>query len=275
MFAGVCGLAIASAAAWQDGAPTPATPMTNAPEQLPQDNLPDAEAVFERHIEAAGGRKAAEAIKSRTFRGTYRGAPFTSTARVLIHQKAPNLLYIRVQQPAGLLLETGYDGERAWQRIDGGGSRILTGPAAASQVESADILGEVNYKERYGEMQTMARVPLPDGSGSGILVRVVSNTTHGEQLLIFSEETGLYAARRGTDGSTTQDGRTIYSQYLHSDYQEHGGVLFPMKQVQLVGPDGGPFNQSEIVYRSLEVNGDEAESFDFSIPEPVIEPQPE
>jgi hypothetical protein len=70
--------------------------------------------IFDRHVEASGGRKAVEKIKSREIAATLTMPALGMTGELLIQAKAPNLYFSRVSiEGVGTFLD-GFDGKIAW-----------------------------------------------------------------------------------------------------------------------------------------------------------------
>lgn len=218
---------------------------------------PTAEEVFERYIEAIGGREAVFAQKRRRIEGTYEGPGFNGIARLKLWADAPNKMQVTIQEPLGNSLTVTYGGEYGWEQPKGAPPRLVVGPRYVELLDSADFYGEANYKQRYKEYEVLGST---DFAGTTCwVVRSVSHAGRQRQLL-FDRETGLFVAERSTivraDGEGSFDTKVIE---VHlSDYKDFGGVLYPTRQVQrVIGEEG----EISLHYRSVRVDTDDEHEY--------------
>jgi len=216
------------------------------PDSTPVEATPTAEEVFERYVEAIGGRDAVFSLTHRKITGTYRGAPFRSGARITLWQEAPNKSHFRLAEPLGMTYEVLYDGETAWEKTNG----VAVEQSEASAVETievADFYGESNYQERYAEMEVVGTATLTMGDNGETVeawVLEVVSTNGRERRMMFAKESGLFMAEESKLASDpTQTVRVVLDQY-----RDAGGVLYPMRQrQQVVGTQIG----AEILYKEV------------------------
>lgn len=221
---------------------------------------PTAEEVFERHIEAIGGRDAVFAQKRRRIEGTYQGPGFNGIARLKLWADAPDRMMISVQEPLGLNLTVGYTGEYGWEHTKGQAPRAVIGPRYVELIDAADFYGEANYKGRYKEIEMLGA---SDMAGKKCwVVRAVSHAGRQRQLF-FDQATGLFAAERSTlvraNGEGSFDTKII--EVILTGYKDFGGVLYPTHQEQrIIGEDGVII----LDYRSVRM--DTADEHDYRPP---------
>lgn len=256
------GTLIGLALAWAAG---PAMAQQDAPDAKPAEaDLPSAEEIFERHVEAIGGREAVFAQKTRYIEGTYEGAPFSAKARMKVWSEAPNKLHLQIAEPLGLQLDLYYDGEVTWQSISGE-AVALTGPRRVEIIEAADFFGEANYKDRYASYEIIGTAKL--GDKEYYAVKAVSHFGRTRRLF-FDTETGLFSAEQSPIIITGKDGKpkTVAMEILIHDYRDvGGGVLYPSSQEQRIPGE----EEGTVVMRFQNVQIDTGEKHDFSPPADV------
>jgi len=242
----------------QDGAAD--TPQERPTEAIDQATLPTADELFEKHIEAIGGREAIFAQRSRRIRGVYSGPPFGDLpARVTIWQDAPDRFHMRLAQPAGGSMDIGYDGTTGWRLNSGQSPTESTGQDLVELQQTADFFGEANYKARYETRRTIGTAAF-----AGTEVYVVAAVMHDgrEIYIMFDQTTGLFTGTRASFVDANDAKREIIS--IISDYQEASGVLYPRRIEQLIG---GLEKRISYEYRSVVVDGED-DGHDYSMPGP-------
>ncbi|MFI4898044.1 MAG: hypothetical protein ACIARR_09480, partial [Phycisphaerales bacterium JB059] len=216
-----------------------------------------ADELFERHIEAIGGRDAVFAQTSRRITGIYEGPPFDFAVRLTIWQDAPDNFHLRLAEPAGASMDIGYDGETGWRYVSGSSAQALSGQDLTELRQTADFYGEANYKERYPRRQTFRQTTVADRS----VYLVAVQTEDGREIVVmFDVESGLFAGTRTKFVDPAGATREMIS--LISEYEDAGGVLYPRRIEQLIG---GLEKRIVYKYRTVEVNVDN-DNHDYSMP---------
>ncbi len=230
-----------------------------SPDNAAEEELPKAEDLFERYVEAIGGREKMKEITSRRVDGRYVGRPFNFAARLTLWQEYPNKFHLKIHEPAGVTIELAFDGKVGWERQPGIGLRLVEGIRLLELRDTADFWGEANWEERYVAMKTLGVV---DSFGGQSAYAVHVKTLSGrEKLVVFSKETGLYLGTRTMTVSPDTGEPTRFESVLKA-YKEFGGVKYPMGMIQRFegGEDG-----IKIDYAKVEINSEE--KHDFSMPE--------
>jgi len=250
----------------QDGAdPVPETQPVPAPAE-PVEDLPTADEIFARHVEALGAPEKMKEIKSLRIEGRYVGAPFKFAARLTLWKQAPLQFHLRLAEPAGPTIELAFDKDIGWERQPGLGARLIEGIRRVERRDTADFWGEANWEERYLERETLGVIPSFHGERAyGVHVRAVSGR---EKLLIFSAESGLFLGTR-TMTVHPETGKPAEFETVLKPYKEFNGVKMPMGMTQrwVKGTDS-----AVIEYTNIEVNPEE--KHDFSPPADVQEALP-
>lgn len=199
---------------------TPAAPAATATA-----DLPSGEDLFAKHVAAIGGEDALKAEKNRLTKSTitFVGRPTSGTATV--SRVAPDKMYVIVDLPGVVTVETWSDGENAWQRNSNTGTRRLSGDELVQARRDADFLGEANYKARYSELKTTERTTFAQRPAYAVHAVFAGG---GERTLFFDAEKGFLIGARA---ATPQGERTT----TFGDYKQFGKAFHPTKTVQKDG----------------------------------------
>jgi hypothetical protein len=195
--------------------------------QLSQDNLPAAEALFEKHIAAIGGLEAMKAERNRLVRAKFTLPGGSSDGSLRVIRIAPNKMSQVLEIPGVITQEVWYNGEDAWKRDTNAGTRRLQGDELAETKMQADILGECNFKARYREVKTVARETF-----AGVeAYSVKAVTPEGkERTLYFDAKAGFLIGLKAPSQTTGME-----SLVTMSDYKKFGETMHPTKSVMTIG----------------------------------------
>lgn len=199
-----------------------------APEEVAPAVAPGmgAQAVYQRFVEALGGRAALEQYTSTTVTGTFAMPAQGISGDLQVSAMAPNLLAIQVNIPAIGVVRTGFNGEVAWTVNPMMGPMVLEGMMLDQMRQQADFLGPLNMQAYVDSADVVGEETFEGRTCHK--VRVV--TKWGESYSEFYDvETGLLA---GT--IRTQEGPmgAMESTSIISDYKDFGGILVATKTVQ-------------------------------------------
>lgn len=221
-------------------------------------NLPTAEQLFEKYVEAIGGREKMKKITSRRIDGRYVGEPFNFPARLTIWQEYPNKFHIKIQQPAGDTIEMAFDGKVAWERQPGIGLRLIEGPRLIEMNDSSAFWGEAAYEDRYLSMKTLGEFEFGEEKAFAVEATAVSGRV---KLIVFSQETGLFLGTR-TMTVHPQTGKPQQFETVLRPYEEFEGVKWPLGMIQRFRDDT---KQVEQDFVKVQINPEE--KHDFGPPE--------
>lgn len=118
-------------------------------------DLPTAEQVFDRFIEATGGRAAYEGLKNRVSRGTMSVPAQGLTGTIVVKQAPPNKMVNEVEFGGIGKSTSGFDGEVAWESNQMMGPRVLTGAEALQAQRSAVFNPELHWRDLYQSAETV------------------------------------------------------------------------------------------------------------------------
>lgn len=244
-------------------APLPALAQVEPPTSQPAE-LPDAESLFERYVEAVGGRQALENHRNRVLHGIYRIVESGDTQILTLYAARGDKLRAELDAPALGTTIRATNGESAWGTNTTGTAFMLSPAEAADLRDSAVFLGEADYESRYKSYRTAGTNDF-DGRTAYRVEFVTKDGLEGS--VYFDAETGLMVGRQLKSAPTAGEGTLV----LVRDYKEFEGVKLPTLQQQRFGD-----NQAyavEIEFRWVDVNVDKLPSFDPP-PDTVAAPQP-
>ena len=208
-----------------------------------QEITPEAQNVFDRHVEALGGEENLKAIKTVKISGSFSMAAMGISAKSIMIQKEPNLFYVEQDIPGMGKMKQGYDGNRGWASDPMQGTRAITGPELEELLENNDIHSDLNMADRYESAQV-----LPSEGELSVRVSGKRKRNGSTDTLYFSKESGLLLRMETT--SITPQG-TLPMSIILGDYVERSNVKMP---VSLTMTTGG----MEIVmtFESVELNSE-------------------
>lgn len=224
---------------------------------LGQTELPKAETLIEKAIEATGGKQARAGLTSRIMKGSLEIPAAGVKGDLTVYQTRPNLMYTVVEIPNITRQERGFDGKVAWERDTQRGLRLIEGAEFDKLQYEADFDNDMKWRDRYPKAETIAeeevggktayKVELTDKNGK--------KTTH-----YYDKATNLLV--RLNSIYDLQMGEVAVEIY-YEDYKKAGELLVAHKQRQLL------MGMEQIVtYSSIDDNV-RIEHERFTLPEDV------
>lgn len=182
--------------------------------------LPTAQELIDRYVEALGGREAVLAQPGSHATGTFRMPAAGLEGPIEVYSGTDPDRSITIVEIAGLgkLLE-GYTGEYAWAMDPNMGPRLLEGQELAAARESGSTLGQLRDASMFTERTTVEQTEM--NGESCYRVKLVWNSGR-ETYDCYSVETGLIVAREIVQPTPMGDIPVVA---LIGDYEEHGGVM--------------------------------------------------
>jgi hypothetical protein len=126
-----------------------------SPQSRAQD-LPKADEVMEKYIEATGGRAAHEKRKTSVSTGSFEMPAMGIKGTLKIWQAEPNLMYTEVDIEGMGKTEEGSDGEVAWETSAMMGPRIKTGEERAMAMRAATFDADLLWRELFDKVECVA-----------------------------------------------------------------------------------------------------------------------
>ena len=227
-----------------------------------EENLPKAEKIIERSIEAQGGREAFDKLTSRVSKGTIEimvgepgptgpavvGGPQTSKGSITRYEAAPNKRYVVLEFGPGDKIEQGSDGETQWDLRPVGAARILEGEEKANSERQSVFNPLLHWRELYQKVECTGKEDVGDHSCYKV---EMTPATGAAITTYFDRKTGLpvktATVRKGEKGE-------FQIQTTLEDVKPVDGVMIAHKVITQVTGDGPPQTLTTTL-TSIEHNG--------------------
>lgn len=184
-------------------------------------DLPAADEVFARYVEAVGGAAALQTKKAMTSKGSFEVVGMGVGGFLETYRAVPNLQYDRVEIEGLGVQEQGFDGEVAWESSTILGPNVLEGERLDLARLDAEFFPELHHERLYDSITTVARTDFADTPCHQILA--VTAGGH-ERHLYFAEESGLLLGMR--ENRVTEMG-AVDVEVRVGDYRTVDDVLVP------------------------------------------------
>jgi hypothetical protein len=195
---------------------------------LPSPNLPSADEVFDRYIEALGGVERLNALNSFVARGTYLGFDTAGVSvPVEIYARSPNQRTIVVDLPGADNVRV-IDGQSAWNTSAGTLMQIPVVALSGSELQGAKLEASLMFPGQIRQLLTDWRTGFATTLIDDRLVHVVQGTAADDTPVkfFFDRETGLLL--RMVRFAHTRIGLNPI-QVDYADYRTVSGVEMPFR----------------------------------------------
>ena len=203
-----------------------------APTRAQDADLPKAEEVLAKYIEATGGEAAYKALRTRKITGTIEFVGAGISGDLEIWQQAPDKMKTVLNLENVGTVEQGTDGQTAWERNPITGDRLLDGTEKAAFLRQAAFNADLMTAELFDKVETTAK---EDVDGTPCYVVVLTPAEGEPETRYYEVESGLMLKSKQT--VETPMG-AIPVESLVSDYREVDGIKVPFKSTEkLVGQE--------------------------------------
>lgn len=184
-------------------------------------DLPPAQDVIDRYVEAVGGRDAALASVSTRTVGSFSMPAMGVQGQLLVLTGENEEMYTKVTIPGLGEMQSGYTGEVGWSMDPMTGPRLLEGAEFAAMQEQSDELYAVRDASLFTSFETVGEAEY-DGEGCWEVAYVF--TSGRESTECYSKDSGLMlamvTAQESPMGSVDMVTR-------FTDYQQFGDLTLP------------------------------------------------
>lgn len=220
---------------------------------------PSADEVMSWYIEATGGKAAYGNIQNRVSKATLEITGAGISFNLTSYSVRPNKLLVIMESDAMGKIESGCDGETAWENSMMTGPRIKEGEERATTLRESVFDRLIQYKELYQKAEFAGEENV---EGTSCYKVVLTPETGHPQTLFFDRESRLLIRMDTTIDSPM--GSIPSVSYL-SDYKEVDGILVAHTvSVDVMG------QRREVITHSVEHNVDLPEDL-FDLPEEIRE----
>lgn len=215
-------------------------------------DLPSADDVIAKYLDAIGGKDKATSFKTRVTKGTFNLVDMGMEASITMYSAPPNFLSVVELPGMGTALQGVSDG-KAWQSIEAMGQvGFVEGPEAAGMLLQADMEPLANWKKHFASAKTVGEETVGDAD----CIKVEMTPKEGPATTyFFAKDSGLIVQSVG-EAQGMEATTTI------GDYKEVDGV----KIAHSISTGG--MMTIEITIASVENNVDIADD-QFDVPEAV------
>jgi len=197
-----------------------------APAPAAAQQLPPAQQLVQRYLDAVGGREALLAPRTTLTRGTFEMPAAGLTGELEVMSGKPNRVVSKVTIPSLGEIRNGFDGQTGWALDPMMGARLLTGAELDAAREQADPLSAVRDPSTYQSMTTVEQTTM--GGQACYKVRVVWKSGR-ESFDCYAVDGGLLVASVNTQESPM--GSVSVTTVL-KDYKQFGAVRMPTRLEQ-------------------------------------------
>lgn len=201
------------------------------------------EQVYEKFIEATGGRAAYAKLTSLVTKATMRIPAQNMTGTMAIYQEAPDRAFMKYDLPGVGVSRMGFDGKTAWGDDPIYGLRELTGSERQRFLTQTAFNSTVRWKELYTTTEMLGVKAI---NGKDVFVAKFTPKA-GEPVTMYFDGESFLLVR--TDTVMKEQGMTLPLTVMISDYRDVDGLKAPFKLTQRVA-----ITDVEIAITSIQSN---------------------
>ena len=206
------------------------------------DDLPKAETLLDKAVEATGGKAAYQKNHSEIVTGTMELAAQGLKGTLAIYQAAPDLSYTEISFEGIGKFQEGSDGKVAWSLSAMQGPHVKDGDEKAQALLQGRFNGDLFWKELYKTAETTG-VESVDGKDC---YKIVMTPNEGSPITRYQDkQTNLTVKTTMTAKTPMGD---IPVEQMVSDYRKEGDLLVPHKMTQKAAGQEIVFTIASIKY---------------------------
>ncbi len=190
--------------------------------------VPRAEAILDKFVEATGGKAAYEKIKTRISSGTMEVVAAGVKGKMTITQKAPDQGVMKLEMPQLGSTQQGASGSMAWEVNPVTGARVLEGDEKASAIRSSSLESDYNWQKFFTKAESKG---VEDVEGKPAY-KVVLTPKEGNPTTNFYDKASGLLVRSDTTIKGPMGEMPISA--IVSDYKDFDGVKLPLKVKQKI-----------------------------------------
>jgi len=194
-------------------------------------NLPTPEAVFNKSIQATGGRANYERVHTMLSTGSVEIAGQGMKGQITVAAAAPDRSVTTMEFQGIGKIRTGTGDGIAWQSSAMQGPRLLDGEEREQSLRGARMDAMLHWREVYGEVKVEGEDVI-DGKACWRLVVMPPKSSKPETLW-FDKESGLLVKDASTLVSAMGE---LQIESLYLEYKDAGGIKIPRSVRQAMGP---------------------------------------
>jgi hypothetical protein len=189
-------------------------------------DLPPAETLLDRYIEATGGRANYEKRTSEYMSGTVEFPAAGVKGKVEMWAAAPNSRLDIIDIDGVGRIETGTDGTIAWENSAVMGPKLRSGEELRYHLREATFNEPLHWHDIYKKAETVGVEKVEDVD----CYKVEMTPNEGKvETWYFDQKTALLIKMFRTSITTMGE---VKGEYILKDYKNVGGILMPMTQLE-------------------------------------------
>jgi len=220
------------------------------------DELPKAETILDKSIEATGGKAAFEKLHNTVIAGSMELAAMGIKGTVSITKAEPDKILTEIEIAGIGSIKEGYDGKVAWEINPMQGARITDGDEKAAAKLQAHF-HEENWRDDYKKVETVGAETV-DGKDC---YKLVLTPNEGSPITQFIDKKTSLVAK--TTMTATGPMGEVAVEILISDYRKEGDLLVAHKIQRNAGGQ-----EIAITFDSFKYNVDLAKD-KFDLPDDI------
>ncbi len=202
--------------------------LASAQEVATTQDLPSAETIIDRYVEAIGGEQAIRSQKPRHVAGTVELPAQGISGEMEIFTAPPDRMVTRLSIPGMGEVKVGYDGETGWMVHPALGPMTMEGLMLRQTRQEADLMAALHPERFVKSAETVERTEFE--GHDAYKVRIVTQWDE-EYFELYDVESGLLVGTVRKQASPMGD---IDATVVLSDYREVDGLRMPGRSVQKV-----------------------------------------
>jgi len=188
-----------------------------------EEQLPKAEGILDKFVDATGGKAAYEKIHNEKSSGTIEFVGKGVKGTVTSVNAEPNKVYTRIELENIGAIEDGTDGDTAWTLSALQGPHIKQGEERAATLREATLRAPLEWRKLYKHAETAGTETIDDQA----CYKVVLTPNEGKpETRYFDKKTNLLVKVTMTVASPMGE---VPTETTFADYKEESGLLSPRK----------------------------------------------
>ena len=185
------------------------------------DDLPKAETILDKYVEATGGVAAYESHHNEIITGTMEMTAAHVKGKLIAYHAAPVKMYMEMDVEGVGKMQKGTDGAIAWSLSALQGPHLEDGDEKAMDLRTARFASEAHWRDDYSKVETQA---LETVNGKQCYRVLLTPKQGGPLTQYYDKDTGLLEKMSATVKTPFGD---IATESTVGDYRKEGGLLMP------------------------------------------------
>jgi hypothetical protein len=187
------------------------------------ETLPKAESILDRSVEATGGKTAYDKVHNAVEKGTFELPAQGIKGNATIYAAEPDKSYQLVEIEGVGKVESGSNGEVAWDNSVIQGPHLKKGEEKAEALQSATFNAPENWRKMYTKVETTGTAAINDHQ---CFVLILTPPV-GKPLTQYYDQKSALLVKTVATRTTAMGEATV--EILYDDYHKDGDILSPHK----------------------------------------------